>query len=205
MSRVVVVAGASSETGRAVCAALDAAGMTVVAVGSSAERLDSAAASARFECDLADAAAVAGLADRIRKEVGPVDGLIHLVGGWRRGQADEDFEWLERRLLTTLRNTSRAFRDDLGSSSAGRLAIVGSASALAPTWSNANHATLKSAAETWVLSLASGWRKGGTAAAVVFVVNSLGAEGTPPEVLAASVAGLWDKPAGELNGTRIRL
>jgi NAD(P)-dependent dehydrogenase (short-subunit alcohol dehydrogenase family) len=200
--RVVVVAGASSESGRAVAAALTQAGAVVVAVGSSLERLADVTASFRLECDLADPVAVDGLAARIREETGKVDGLIHLVGGWRSGQSDEDFDWLERKILTTLRNTTRVLRDDLAASDAGRLAIVSSTSVDRPTWSNANYATIKAASETWVAAVARGWAKGGTAAAVTFAVRSLGDGGTPVEVLANRVAALWDAPAGELNGSR---
>ncbi len=205
MTRLVVVAGASSTSGKAVSDALTAAGHTVVVVGSSAGRLESIEAAARYECDLTVAAAVNELAARIRTDWGPSDGLIHLVGGWRAGQTDDDFAWLESHVLTTLRNTSRAFRADLGASDAGRLAIVSSTSVDQPTWTNANYATVKAAAETWMSALASGWAKGGTAAAVTFVVTSLGRSGTPESVLADRVVALWAQQAGDLNGRRILL
>ena len=200
--RIVVIAGASGESGRAVASALTGAGATVVAVGSSLGRLADVAASARFECDLAQPSAVDAVASRIRDEVGAVDGLIHLVGGWRSGQSDEGFEWLERRILTTLRNTTRAFEAELAASPSGRLGIVSSTSVDRPAWSNANYVTLKAASETWVGAIASRWAKGGTAAAVTFAVRSLGDGGTPVEVLAEHCAELWDAPASELNGSR---
>jgi 3-oxoacyl-[acyl-carrier protein] reductase len=205
VSRVVVVTGATGQAGRAVCAALMQAEETVVAVGSDEARLASVDASVRFVVDLADASATAALASRVRAEVGTVDGLVHLVGGWRGGQADADFEWLERRILTTLRSATLAFRDDLTASSAGRLAIVGSSSAAKPTWSNAAYATVKSAADAWVSAVASGWRKAGTAAAVTLVVTSIGGDGTPPTAIAETVTGLWSRPAAELNGSRLDL
>lgn len=205
--RVVLVAGASGESGRSVARALTDAGARVVAVGSNLDRLADVAAHARFECDLADPLAVDALAARVRDEVAPIDGLIHLVGGWRGGQGDDDFVWLEERVLTTLRNTSRSFLDQLTASDAGRLMIVSSASVDRPTWSNANYATLKAAAETWVAAVASGWRKAGTGAAVSFVVNALGdGEGkTPTRVLGERAVGLWDAAAFDLNGSRISL
>lgn len=205
MTRVVVVAGASSDTGKAIAAALAESGSTVVAVGSNAGRLADVDAHVRMECDLADPAAVQGLAERVRAEFGAIDGLIHLPGGWRGGQSDEDFDWIERRTLTTLRNTSRAFHDDLSASDAGRLAIISSSVVDKPTWSSANYATVKSAAEAWVAAVASGWRKAGTAAAVRFVVASIGPDGTPEATIADHVVRLWDRPASELNGIRIRL
>jgi len=205
--RTVVIAGASSASGKATAAALTAAGARVVVVGSSLERLMDDAAAARYECDLADPAATLALADRIRGEVGPVDGLVHLVGGWRDGHDDDSWDWLSTRILTTLRNTTTAFRDDLTASPAGRLAIVSSTAVDRPTWSNANYATAKAGAEAWVGAVASGWSKAGTAAAVTYVVRALGdGDGfTPVSVLATRITHLWDTPVAELNGARIRL
>jgi 3-oxoacyl-[acyl-carrier protein] reductase len=201
--RVVLVARA---TGRAVVDALRSAGATVVAVGSDAGRLAAVDADVSLVCDLSDPAAVSALVGDVHATAGPIDGLIHLVGGWRGGHADADWRWLQERVVDTLRATSVAFRDDL-LSTAGRLAIVSSTAVDAPTWGNANYAATKAAAEAWVSALASGWAKAGTAAAVTFVVRALGTgDGeTPPAVVASRVAQLWDVPATELNGARIQL
>jgi 3-oxoacyl-[acyl-carrier protein] reductase len=225
--RTVLIAGASSASGRAAAAALTAAGARVVAVGSNAGRLVDVAAHARFACDLSDATAVAALVERVHSEVGPIDGLVHLVGGWRSGQDAEGWAWLEQRLVTTLRNTTIAFRDDLLTSRAGRLAIVSSTAVDRPTWTNANYAAAKAAAETWVGAVAASFTRaarvghppGGrgnvttigtgivTGAAITFVVRALGAgEGNVPETtLAGAIAGMWDIPSGEINGARVRL
>jgi 3-oxoacyl-[acyl-carrier protein] reductase len=207
--RVIVVTGATGDSGRAVASALLDAGHTVVAVGSNEERLASVAASFRFVCDLTDVAATAALAARVREEVGRPDGLVHLVGGWRGGHEPEDWTWLEPRLVTSLRAATLAFHDDLGASDAGRLVAVGSSSAAKPTWGGANYAVLKTAADAWVAGVASGWRKAGTAAAVTFVVKSLSAEasgdGTSVAALAAAILPLWDRPASDLNDAHIPL
>jgi 3-oxoacyl-[acyl-carrier protein] reductase len=203
--KTVVVTGATGDAGRAICEKLNSAGHTVVAVGSDSERLASVAASARFACDLTDAAATRDLATRVRADVGRVDGLVHLVGGWRAGHEAADWDWLEPRILTTLRLTTLAFHDDLTSAPVGRLVTIASTSAAKPTWGGANYATLKTAADAWVAAIASGWRKAGTAAAVTLLVSSIGEGGTPVEVIAAQVAKLWDEGAGILNGARIDL
>jgi 3-oxoacyl-[acyl-carrier protein] reductase len=202
---VVVVTGATGEAGRAVCAELVRKEMTVVAVGSDANRLETVDASSRLVCDLTDADAVRELAIRVRAEVGPADGLVHLVGGWRGGHEADDWDWLEPRVLTTLRLATLAFHDDLTASPHGRLVTVGSTSAAKPTWGGANYATLKTAADAWVSAVASGWRKAGTAAAVTLVVASLGDGGTPVERVATRVATLWSEDSAVVNGARIDL
>ena len=190
MTRV-VVAGAGGESGRAVIAALALRGYNTVGVGHGADA----------EVDLSDAAQVEQLASRL----GAVDGVIHLAGGWRAGRADDDWEWLLQRNVTTLRNTSRAFAPALLAAPAGRFAMVSSAVVQRPGWGGANYAAAKAAAEAWTRALAAGFRKGGTAAAVIFSVESLGEDGTPLPVLGQRIASLWDTPAGQLNGARIDL
>ena len=203
--RVVVVTGATGAAGRAVCARLQRDGFTVAAVGRDAERLAEVTAASRHVHDVTSFAGARRLADEVRQEHGSVDGLVHLVGGWRSGADPDDWDWLEPRLLASLRFATLAFSDDLSAADAGRLVIIGSTSAAAPTWSNANYATLKAAAETWVSAVASGWRKAGTAAAVTFVVKSLGDDATPVAAVAEAIAGVWDRPAGHINGSRISL
>ena len=75
--------------------------------------------------DLLDADGTRAWADGVAAEHGAVDGLIHLVGGWRGAkgiadQPDEDWDFLERNAVTTLRNVSRAFYADLAASGTGR-------------------------------------------------------------------------------------
>jgi NAD(P)-dependent dehydrogenase (short-subunit alcohol dehydrogenase family) len=201
----IVVTGSTGGLGRAVCAALSGSGLTVVAVGSDAGHLDSVPAAAHYVCDLTNADAAMDLGSRVRAEVGPVDGLVHLVGGWRAGHDAADWDWLEPRLLTTLRLTTLAFHDDLAASPAGRLVTIGSTSTAKPTWGGANYSTLKTAADAWITAVASGWRKAGTAAAVTLVVTSLGDGGTQLETVASRVATLWSEEASVLNGSRVDL
>ena len=108
-------------------------------------------------------------------------------------------------MLTTLRVLSRELRDDLSASSAGRLAIVSSASVAAPRWGMANYVTLKAAAEAWVQALATGWRvKGTPTAAVTFVAGALDEGDTIAQLAAASV-GLWQVGHDDLNGAVVHL
>jgi NAD(P)-dependent dehydrogenase (short-subunit alcohol dehydrogenase family) len=205
--RVIVIAGASSASGRAVAERLTSDGATVVALGSDAGRLDSVAAHDRVVVDLRDPGATTDAADGILARHGRVDGVVHLVGGWRGGRDDDDWNQLLAQNVTTLRNTTRAFREALLASGDGRFVTVSSTAVDTPTWSGANYVTTKAAAEMWMRSLARGWTKAGTAAATILAVASLGDDegGTPVAVLAVRVAALWDRPAAELNGERFVL
>ncbi|MEE1620127.1 SDR family NAD(P)-dependent oxidoreductase [Zafaria sp. Z1313] len=160
-----LVAGATSASGTAAARALDDAGATVLAAGTDAGRLEGRVpfAAGRYVADLADPDAVAGLARRIHEEHGRLDGLVHLVGGWRggrglAGQSDEDWEFLLTHVVTTLRNTSRAFYEDLADSARGRLVIVSASAVEHPTASGANYVAAKAAAEAWVRAVAAGFR-----------------------------------------------
>ena len=205
--KVVVIAGSSSASGRAVAERLSQDGATVVALGSDAGRLAPVRADDRRVVDLRDPDATELVAAGILSNHGRVDGLIHLVGGWSGGRDDASWDALLANNVTTLRNTTRAFRDALLASGDGRVAAVSSATVRHPTWSGANYVTVKAAAEAWMHALANGWAKSGTAAAVIFAVSSLGDDegSTPVAVLAEHVAQLWDRPAPELNGSRIIL
>lgn len=150
----IVIAGATSALGIETAQRLQDAGHEVVAVGSNAERLESVPASERIVTDLTDFTATRQLAER----VGETDGLIHLVGGWRgggglAGQTDEDYSWLEARVVTTLRNTTRAFAPAIGRSEAGRIAIISTKGLEKPTAGNANYVALKAAAEAWLAAV----------------------------------------------------
>jgi 3-oxoacyl-[acyl-carrier protein] reductase len=206
--KVVVIAGATSAAGRAVARALVDAGARVVAVGSHQGRLDELEVEipgvVGERADLTDGDDVLEAAMRVHAKVGDVDGVVHLVGGWRggggiAGQTEEDYRVLERS-FTALRHVSRVFFDDLVHSDAGRIAIVSSTTVEKPTAGGANYTAIKAASESWMRSVADGFRKAESpAAAVTFRVKSLsGLEGR----LADEVVDLWstDAASSALNG-----
>lgn len=210
--RTVLIAGATSAAGLAVCSELAASGARVLAVGSNDERIarlvGSVPDAVGLVTDLADFGQVSALGERIHADHGPIDGLVHLVGGWRGGgglaaQSDEDWEFLHRRVLTTLRNTTRVFVDDLHASSAGRLIIVSSTSVDHPAPGGANYAAAKAAAEAWVRAIATGFEKSAPAAsATIFAVRALdGLE----QRLAEEVVALWNGPGARKPLSRLVL
>src|SRR5664279_644828 len=166
--RVVVVTGATGSAGTATARALVAAGATVVAVGQSAQRLSMLAERipgiSVAVADLGDPSAVDELANGMRNRYGPVDGLVHLVGGYRGGATftsniDTDWDLLSGALIDTLWHITLALHDDLARSPAGRAVIVSARTAQAPTAGSANYAAAKAAAEAWMLALADSLRR----------------------------------------------
>jgi NADP-dependent 3-hydroxy acid dehydrogenase YdfG len=215
--RLVLLAGATSASGAAAARVLVEAGARVVAVGRDEAKLAALGAEGpqvRAEvCDLTDEAEVGALADRVHASDGPVDGVLHLVGGWRgggglAGQSDEDFRFLERS-FTALRHVSRAFDADLRASSAARLAVVSSTAVARPLAGGANYAAVKAATEAWTRAVAQGFAKAARdageplrAASVIFRVKDLaGLE----DHLARSFADLWAQDAAAVNDTIIAL
>ncbi|GGH94839.1 SDR family NAD(P)-dependent oxidoreductase [Arthrobacter liuii] len=229
----VLVTGGSGASGIAVAQALAAAGHRVSMVGSDQARIRAAAEKAGdsatpFTCDLAVLADVRQLREDVSGDVGAVDAVIHLVGGWRGAkgivdQSDDDWDFLERGAVTTLRNVSRVFFDDIAASACGRFAIVSSTALEKPTAAAASYVAAKAAAEAWTMAMADGFRRaaqagGGPAAATVLVVKALVDDelrrahpgrkfpgATDVADLAAAVVRLFGTPSAELNGARLRL
>ncbi|MFH9616290.1 SDR family NAD(P)-dependent oxidoreductase [Streptomyces pratensis] len=235
---VVAVAGAAGPAGRATLLRLAEAGATVVASDANPERLVEAVDAARYAhggatvtgdtVDLLDPGAAREWALKTEKEFGRVDGLVHLVGGWRGGAgfADTslaDWDFLEKLLIRTVQSTSLAFYEVLQRSDRGRYLLISASGASNPTAGNAAYAASKAAAEAWTLALADAFRKAGgdagpTSAAAILVVKALVHDAMRAErpnakfagftdvtELAEAIAGVWDKPAGEVNGKRLWL
>ncbi|QXE38217.1 SDR family NAD(P)-dependent oxidoreductase [Streptomyces sp. GMY02] len=235
---VVAVAGAAGPAGQAALLRLAEAGATVVAADADPARLAKAVDAARYAhggatvtgdtVDLLDLAATRAWADRTEKEFGRIDGLVHLVGGWR-GSATfaatdlADWDLLEKLLIRTVQHTSLAFHDGLLRSDRGRFLLVSAAGATKPTAGNAAYAAAKAAAEAWTLALADDFRKAGgaegpRAAAAILVIKALVHDAlraerpnatfagfTDATELAEAIAGVWERPAREVNGKRLWL
>ncbi|MER0444249.1 SDR family oxidoreductase [Streptomyces sp. Edi4] len=238
---VVAVAGAAGPAGRAALLRLAEAGAVVVGADADAERLASAVDAARYAhggatvtgdtVDLLDLQATRDWADRIQKDFGRVDGVVHLVGGWRGSTSFPetdlaDWELLEKLLVKTVQHTSLAFHDGLLRSDRGRFILVSQSGAHKPTANNAAYNAGKAAAEAWTLALGDAFRKAGAAegadgpraAAAILVIKALVHDAMRAErpnakfagftdvtELAEAIAGVWDKPAQEVNGQRLWL
>ena len=228
---VVVVAGAGGGAGGAVVRALTAAGATVVGVDTTVENAERGTAlgvepgrAVPAAVDLLDLEATKAFAEDVVHRYGRVDGVVHLVGGWRGSKTFgetklEDWDLLHQLLIQTTQNTSLAFHTALDATGDGRFVLISATAASAPTAGNAAYGAAKAAAEAWTLALADGFKKDGDhAAAVVLVVKALltdamkeaKPEGKFPgythvDDLAAEIVKLFGQPAAEVNGTRVRL
>ncbi|MFF5477872.1 SDR family NAD(P)-dependent oxidoreductase [Streptomyces sp. NPDC012935] len=235
---VIAVAGAGGPAGQAALLRLAEAGATVIGSDNDPERLAEAVDAASYAhggatvvgdtVDLLDREATREWADRIEKDFGRVDGLVHLVGGWRGSETFiktslDDWDFLELLLIRTVQHTSLAFFEGLQRSAMGRYVLISAAGASKPTAGNASYAAAKAAAEAWTLALADAFRKAGgpegpTSAAAILVVKALVHDAmradrpnakfagfTDVKDLADAVVGVWDKPAAEVNGNRLWL
>ena len=227
---VIVVAGAGGAAGPPLVQRLAAAGATVVAAGSNRDRINALVADIMASVpsgqvhaavvDLLDEQATRDWATVVEREHGRVDGLVHLVGGWRGGtgivDADlADWNWLNDRLIRTLQHTSRAFHDAIRASPRGRLVLISTVQTSAPSAMIASYAAAKAAAETWTLAVADSF-KDSDAAAVILQITALLTPAmraakpdsaftgyTPVDELADTIHDLWLTPATQLNGQRL--
>ena len=225
---MIVVAGATGAAGPPLVERLAGAGATVVAAGSNRDRIERVVArgyvrvpSGRVHAaavDLLDEQATRDWAAGVEQEHGRVDGLVHLVGGWRGGagivDSDlADWNWLHDRLIRTLQHTSRAFHDAIKASPRGRLVLISTVQASAPSATNASYAAAKAAAETWTLAVADSFKDSGAAAVILQITALLTpamraakpdaafAGYTPVDELADTIHDLWLAPAADLNPT----
>ncbi|MFE9258933.1 SDR family NAD(P)-dependent oxidoreductase [Streptomyces sp. NPDC006879] len=235
---VVAVAGAGGPAGRATLLRLAEAGAVVVAADADAARLAEAVDAARYAhggatvtgdtVDLLDLAATREWAERTVKEFGRIDGLVHLVGGWRGSTSFPetdlaDWDLLEKLLVKTVQHTSLAFHDGLLRSDRGRYLLISQSGATKPTANNAAYNAGKAAAEAWTLAMADSFRKAGGeagpgAAAAILVIKALVHDAMRAErpnakfagftdvtELAEAIAGVFDRPASDVNGQRLWL
>ena len=228
--RVIAVAGVGGGLGPLVAARLAADGATVAGTDRDQGTLDSIAADLglppeRWDgrtVDLLDEEATRAWCAALVERFGRVDGLVHLVGGWRGGEPLHeaplsDWDLLHDLLVRTVQHTTRAFHDQLAASGHGRFVLVSAKQAQAPSNSNAAYAAAKAAAEAWTLALADGFEPGGATANIVVIdalltprmrEESPGEDFptfTPAEHVAEGVAFICSDAGEKMNGQRLPL
>ena len=228
--RVIAIAGVGGGLGPLVAASLAEAGATVAGTDRDQATLDRLGAelglpAERWDgrtADLLDEAATREWCGALVERFGRVDGLIHLVGGWRGGQPLHeaplaDWDLLHDLLVRTVQHTTRAFHDQLAAGEHGRFVLVSAKQAQAPSNTNAAYAAAKAAAEAWTLAFADGFEPGGATANILVVEAILTPRMreenpgksfptfTPAEHLAEAVVFLCSEAAAEMNGQRLPL
>lgn len=225
--RVIAVAGGAGNLGPTVVRRLAEDGSRTCACGRDQAGLDELAAEIASPIDtdvvdLLDPIATKSWAAELTSRHGQVDGLVHLVGGWRGGTPIEDapledWDWLSALLVRTLQHATQAFTPALLASGRGRFVLVSAGQAQAPTHPNASYAAAKAAAETWTLALADRF-KGTRATANIVVVGAIVTPQmreespdkdfstfTPAEEIADAIAYLCSDAAASMNGQRLTL
>ena len=228
--RVIAIAGAGGGLGPVVAKRLADAGATLSLADRHQEIADSVAKDLSVPddrvdphaVDLLDESATNDWAAEIENRSDRIDGLIHLVGGYRGGDPIHsfdlaDYEFLHDLLVRTLQFASRAFHPALTKSDHGRFVLVSSAAVQSPESTNAAYASAKAAAEAWTLALADSFT-GTRATSNIIVVNAIETPGmraespeterptfTPAEDLAEAIAFLCSDAAARMNGQRLSL
>ncbi len=228
--RVIAIAGVGGGLGPVVAEQLAAAGATVCGCDRHEGAPDEVIASLglpeeRWDArvvDLLDEEATQEWCDALVGRFGGVDGLLHLVGGWRGGQPLHeaplsDWALLHDLLIRTVQHTTRAFHDTLLASDHGRFVLVSAKQAQSPSNSNAAYAAAKAAAEAWTLALADGFQASRATANIIVVDAILTpamrerdpagdyAAFTPAEHLAEAIAFVCSDAAEKMNGQRLGL
>lgn len=228
--RVIAIAGVGGGLGPLVAQRLATEGAVVAGTDRDQGALDALAADLglppeRWDgrtADLLDEDATRAWCAALVDRFGRVDGLIHLVGGWRGGEPLHeaplsDWELLHDLLVRTVQHTTRAFHDQIAASPRGRFVLVSAKQAQAPTNTNAAYAAAKAAAEAWTLALADGFEPGGATANIIVVDAILTPRMreeepdkdfptfTPAEDIAAAAAFLCSDGAKKMNGQRLPL
>lgn len=224
---MIAVAGGAGNLGPTVVRRLAEQGSRPCVCGRDRAALDKLAAEAdtieTAVVDLLDDAATKDWAsDLAARHDSRIDGLVHLVGGWRGGTPIEDapledWDFLSALLVRTVQNATQAFAGPLMESGRGRFVLVSAGQAQAPTHPNAAYAAAKAAAETWTLALADRFKGSGATANIVvvgsIVTPQMRAESpakdfstfTPAEEIAEAIAYLSSDAAASMNGQRITL
>jgi NAD(P)-dependent dehydrogenase (short-subunit alcohol dehydrogenase family) len=228
--RVIAIAGAGGGLGPVVAQRLADAGASLALADRHQDTADAVAQGLGLPDDRVDPQAVdlldesqaADWAAATEKKFGRVDGLLHLVGGYRGGDPIDtfdlaDYDLLHDLLVRTLELTTRAFHTALTRSEHGRVVLVSAAAAQNPENTNAAYAAAKAAAEAWTLALADSFT-GTNATANIIVVNAIetprmreespGTQNpsfTPAEDIADAIAFLCSDSAARMNGQRLEL
>jgi len=167
----VLITGANGGLGTAVSQAFRAAGATVIGVARSWEQFSN---QPPFPTISADVSTSAGCDAMVRQalEHGPLDALVHLVGGFAGGSpvaeiSDQTWDGMLNVNLRTAFCAMRAALKPMLAAGRGRIVAVGSRAAVEPSPNVAAYAVSKAALVALVKNVAAETNKSGVTANVI--------------------------------------
>jgi NAD(P)-dependent dehydrogenase (short-subunit alcohol dehydrogenase family) len=212
----VLITGAGGGLGTSVCAAFAASGATVIGVERSWRDPQP------FVTISADLATADGCRAMIQQacEHGPIEALVHLVGGFRGGApvaetTDADFDMMMDVNLRVAFNVIRAALGPMLKSKRGRIVAVGSRAAVEPSPNLAAYAVSKAAVVALVKNVAAEVKDSGITANVVLpstIDTPANRKSMPhadfskwvaPESIAKLMLWLCSEDAADVNGAVI--
>ncbi|TNJ61570.1 2,3-dihydro-2,3-dihydroxybenzoate dehydrogenase [Paenibacillus hemerocallicola] len=155
--KVALVTGAAQGIGEAIARAMAQYGAHVAAVDSNAERLDAVVndilaeggRAAAFRLDVRDGSSVEEIVERIEKEIGPIEILVHAAGILRTGPiaslSDEDWSSTFEVNCTGVFRLSRSVMNHMMPRMKGSIVTVGSNAAGVPRMQMSAYAASKAA------------------------------------------------------------
>jgi acetoacetyl-CoA reductase len=162
MARVAIVTGGTRGIGRAICEALKADGLTVVAnyAGNEekARAFSDETAIPAYRWDVGDHEAASRVASGSKGEVGPIDVLVNNAGITRDGtllrMSFEDWDHVMRVNLGGCFNMAKACFSGMKERSWGRIVNIGSINGQAGQYGQVNYAAAKSGIHGFTKALA---------------------------------------------------
>ena len=124
--------------------------------------------------DLLDVEQIVALRDQLHADYGRIDGVVHLVGGWRGSPtlditSVENWIALSPPIVGTLATITAVLSEGIRASDRGRIVMVTSTAARKPTAGNIAYASAKAAAEAWMQGVSHYFRESNAAAVTVAV------------------------------------
>ena len=228
--RLVAIPGATGAAGRAAVAAFAAAGCKVGLIGTDAEKLSTLAADlqlveGRWQAaagDVTDAEDARRVVAELTQALGPVDVLVHVIGGWLGGVAAVDVDQadvqtsFDQHVFSTL-HMVQAVVPGMIERGWGRVLAISQPLASEPGPRGGGYLMAKAAQEVQLRSLARDLAGSGVTANLLIVKtidkdherdrepSSKNAQWTTPEEIATTMVMLCSDEASTINGARIPL
>jgi NAD(P)-dependent dehydrogenase (short-subunit alcohol dehydrogenase family) len=224
--RVFVITGAAGSLGPTVCRAVADAGASLALAGMHLDPLNELAASLNLPgervmtqaANLIDPESVKSFAEAVRAKFGRADVVIHLVGGYKAGTPVVNMDltdlssMLDQHLWTTV-HVTRAFVPMMQANGWGRVIVISTPLAQAPSAKQAPYAVGKAAQDILMLTLAQELKGSGVTANCVQIksietkpydpASGKPRTGSTPAEISAALIWLCSDESAATNGARI--